>query len=181
MTERDMGGRLRRSGVLEGLSGPGPGRQEPVLFWAEREPAFYLRATAISALLMIPVAFFMPALFVLFLALLSLSGWINARAFRFEVGPRTLTVRQSLLLPRMTFPLADIASLADRPDPGGRLLGAAAGTGLLMVHLRGGRTLVVPGLKDVKDAVTAIRSIQAGQGRPGPAGPRSGGGAVAAG
>ncbi|MEQ9047796.1 MAG: hypothetical protein RLO22_25335, partial [Sneathiellaceae bacterium] len=133
MTERDMIRRLRRSGMLDGLSGPGPGRPEPVLFWAEREPAFYLRATAISALLMIPIAFFMPGLFVLFLAFLSLSSWINARAFRFEVGPRTLTVRQSLLLPRMVVPLGDIANLVARPDPGGRLFGSADGAGVLLV------------------------------------------------
>ncbi|MFC3230135.1 hypothetical protein ACFOGJ_22995 [Marinibaculum pumilum] len=198
MTDRHMIERLRRSGALEGISGPGPHGRQPVLFWAERAPGFYLRATAISALLMAPIAFFLPVLFLVFVAFLALSSWINARSFRFEVSSDVLALRQSILLPRLQLPLADILTVEARADPGGRLFGGEPGSGLLLLTLRNGRMLVVPGLKDVAEAVSAIRIIQSGRqadslatdgsgpGRSGPdgsgsGGPGSGGGAAAAG
>ena len=195
MTDRHMIERLRRGGALEGISGPGPHGRQPVLFWAERAPGFYLRATAISALLMAPIAFFLPVLFLIFVAFLALSSWITARSFRFEVSSDMLALRQSILLPRLQLPLADILTVEARADPGGRLFGGEPGSGLLLLTLRNGRMLVVPGLKDVAEAVSAIRIIQSGRqsqsqslaagaggrGGAGPDGPGSGGGAAAAG
>lgn len=93
MRERDTIGPLQRSKALErddaldGWRRPRRPQGEPVLFWAERAPAFYLRATAISALLMAPMVFFAPGIFLAFLGVLVLSNWLNARLFRFEVGP----------------------------------------------------------------------------------------------
>lgn len=197
MTERDLLQRMRRGAQLDGQGGAGrggaegdgaarsgPPRREPVLFWAEREPAFYLRATAISALLMLPVAFFLPALFLFFLVFLGLSGWLNARLFLFEIGPQTLALRQSLLSPRMHIPLSDIVGVQTREDASGRILGGSAGAGVLLMTLKGGRILPVPGLKEVGEVAAAIKEIQSGQGRPPPP-PHGGGdigpGAVAAG
>lgn len=186
MTDRDLLQRMRdgAKGGAAGMGRQGAPRGEPVLFWAEREKAFYLRAMAISALLMLPVAFFLPAVFLLFLAFLGLSSWLNARLFRFQVGPRTLALRQSMLTPRLAIPLADIVGIQVREDATGKLLGGAVGAGVLILTLKGGRVLPVPGLKEVREAADAIQEIQAGQGGP-PRSPRGGGdigpGAVAAG
>lgn len=190
MTDRDLLQRLRDGAQAQAgrhavrADGTGSPRGEPVLFWAEREKAFYLRAMAISALLMLPVAFFLPAVFLLFLVFLGLSSWLNARLFRFQVGPRTLALRQSLLTPRLAIPLADIAGIETREDATGKLLGGLSGAGVLVLTLRGGRILPIPGLKDVREAADAIREIQAGQNGP-PRPPRGGDdvgpGAVAAG
>lgn len=161
MRERDTIGPLQRSKALErddaldGWRRPRRPQGEPVLFWAERAPAFYLRATAISALLMAPMVFFAPGIFLAFLGVLVLSNWLNARLFRFEVGPRTLSLRQSLLLPRITIPLAQIAAAEARED-------APGGAGLLILKLKDGHTLGVPGLKEVREAAQAIRTIQSG-------------------
>lgn len=168
MTERDAIQRLRQSGSLDELRRPGPPGGEPVLYWAERAPGFYLRATAISALLMAPLAFFLPGAFVAFLVFLSLSSWINARTFRFQIGPRTVTLRQSMLLPRIFVPLAEIAAVDTRTEAPGRFPGGTGASGALLLRLKNGRTLMVPGLKDVREAAHAVRTIQSGRARPGP-------------
>ncbi|MBM3490494.1 MAG: hypothetical protein FJX68_08585 [Alphaproteobacteria bacterium] len=123
----------------------------PAVFFALRDPWFYVKAMGFGLLLFSPLAFLMPEAFLIFAAASALSAYANARAFRFELSAEELRLRQTWFSGMRRLPLTDIEEAS--------ALAVKDGTGVLMLRLaRGG--LLVPGLREVDEAVTAIRRLR---------------------
>ncbi len=138
---------------------PGP-ESDPVLFWAERDPAAIRRSVVLTLLVMAPLAFFAPAAFIAGAVGVFAAAAINARYFRFHLSARELRLRAAALSPVLRLPLADIAEAGVLPDPGGFLVPLAPRSGHLLIKKADGGQLLVPGLKDVAETVDAIRRLK---------------------
>ena len=139
---------------------PGDPANEPVLFYAERDPAIQWRSTAMFVVLMAPLAFIAPGQFILAALAMGATGWWNASGFRFHLGPQTLRVRAAKFAPTLTVALNEIAEAGTLPDAAGFLMPMAAGSGHLVIKKTDGSQLLIPGLKDVAQAVDAIRRLK---------------------
>lgn len=127
------------------------GPETPALFFALREPWYYLKTLAFGLLLFSPLAFFMPAAFLVFAAGSALSAYANARAFKFELSATHLRIRHTWMSRLARIPLAEIDEAS--------AIGVRAGTGVLALKLKKGGILV-PGLREVEDAAAAVRQLQ---------------------
>lgn len=144
-----------------------------VLFWAERDPAFYVGITGLSSLLIAPLILLAPGMFVFGLLFLGLSNLVAAQFFRFEVTAGEVRWRNSFWWPTLRIPLADVADVAWQPQ-GGWLFPTRGRMGVLTLKLAAGGRLYVPGLRDPEEAADAVRRLarQAREGLPaGAAGP----------
>lgn len=139
---------------------PAAGGEDPMLFWAERDPAIQWRATALMVVLISPLAFFEPAQFILAALAVTATGWFNAAGFRFHLSATELRVRAARLAPTLRVPLAEIADASTLPDSGGALMPLAPGSGHLLIRKTDGTQIVVPGIKAVAEAVEAIRTLK---------------------
>ena len=84
-----------------------------VLFWAERDPAFYVGITGLSSLLIAPLILLAPGMFVFGLLFLGLSNLVAAQSSRFEVTGAEVRWRNSFWWPTLRIPLAEAADVAD--------------------------------------------------------------------
>ncbi len=140
--------------------GPDSGEGDPMLFWAERDPAAVRRSVVLTLLVMAPLAFLAPAAFIAGAVGVFAAAAINARYFQFHLSARELRLRPAALSPVLRLPLADIAEASVLPDPGGFLVPMAPRSGHLLIKKTDGGQLLVPGLKDVAEAVDAIRRLK---------------------
>ena len=139
---------------------PPPPGDDPVLFWAEPDPAALWRGAAVLLLMMAPLAFFAPAGFIAAgLASLVLRA-LNQKSFRFELAARELRLKLNVLMPVMTIGLADIAKVTVLPDAGGGVMKLAPRTGHLVIARADGTQILVPGIKDAGEAAEAIAALK---------------------
>lgn len=135
--------------------------EDPMLFWAERDPAIQWRSTAMMLVLMSPLAFFAPEQFIAAAIAVAATGWINASYFRFHLSASELRIRPALLAPTIRIPLGEIAEATTMPDAAGGLMPMAQGSGHLVIRKTDGSQLVIPGIKAVNEALDAIRRLKA--------------------
>ena len=138
---------------------PGNGGQ-PMLFWAERDPAMQWRATALVLLVMAPLAFFTPATFIIAAIATIASGMVGNARFLFQLTAGEMRLRAGALSPILRLPLDEIAKASVLEDPAGKFLPLAAGSGHLLIHKKDGTQLLVPGLKDVAEAAAAVDKLK---------------------
>jgi hypothetical protein len=129
-------------------------------FWAERDPAIQWRSTAMMLVLMAPLSFIAPAQFIVAALAVAATGWFNAGGFRFQLGAKELRVRAARFAPTLRVKLGEIAEASTLPDTAGLLMPMEAGSGHLLIKKTDGTQIVIPGLKDVADAVNAIRRLK---------------------
>ncbi|MCC7048931.1 MAG: hypothetical protein IT562_19610 [Alphaproteobacteria bacterium] len=139
---------------------PGDPANEPVLFYAERDPAIQWRSTAMFLVLMTPLAFIAPGQFIVAALAMAATGWWNASGFRFHLGPQNLRVRAARFAPTLTVPLGEIAEASTIPDAAGFLMPMAAGSGHLVIKKTDGGQLLIPGLRNIAETVDAIRRLK---------------------
>lgn len=139
---------------------PSEPANEPVLFYAERDPAIQWRSTAMFLVLMAPLAFIAPEQFIMAALAMAATGWWNASGFRFHLGAQALRVRAALFAPTLTVRLDEIAEAGTMPDAAGFLMPMAAKSGHLVIKKTDGTQLLIPGLKDVAEAVDAVRRLK---------------------
>jgi len=133
---------------------------DPVVFWAELDPAALWRGAALALLFMAPLAFLAPVGFIAAgFASLLLRAW-NQRNFRFHLSRSELRVKASFFLPELRLPLKDIASVSVLPDAAGGILPLAPRTGHLLIARTDGRQILVPGIKDATEAAEAVERLK---------------------
>jgi hypothetical protein len=134
--------------------------RDPVLFWAELDPAALWRGVALALLFMLPLAFLAPAGFLAAGgASLLLRAW-NQRNFRFHLSRNELRVKASFFLPELRLPLKDIASVGVLPDSAGGFLPLAPRSGHLVIARTDGGQIIVPGIKDAAEAAEAVERLK---------------------
>jgi len=138
-----------------------PAGEDPMLFWAERDPAIQWRSTAMMLVLMSPLVIFAPAQFISAALAVVATGWFNARGFHLRLSASELRVRPAMLAPTMRVPLAEIAEATTMPDAAGALMPMAEGSGHLLIRKTDGGQIVIPGIKKVAETVDAIRRLKA--------------------
>lgn len=136
-------------------------RGSDVLFWAERDFAFYVGITGLSSLVIAPLAILEPSLFLVGLATLAFTGWLGWRTFRFELTADTLRWKANFWLPTLTIPLAHIAEASAQRGPLLPLVDTSRRSGTLRLRLTNGRSVDVPGLLGPEEAVQAIATLKA--------------------
>lgn len=133
---------------------------DPVLFWAELDPAALWRGAAMVALFMAPLAFLAPAAFIAagFVSLaLSVA---NRRSFRFHLSRRELRLKLSFLMPELRLPLSEIGSVSVLPDSAGGFLPLAPRSGHLLIARTDGAQVLVPSVKDAVGVAQAIDRLR---------------------
>lgn len=152
-----------------GATPPPPTPESGPTFFAERDPAIQWRSTAMMLLIMAPLAFLTPASYIASALAVLAMGWWNGRGFRFQVDRQALTLRVAQLAPTLTIPLKDIAEVSVMPDAAALLMPLEPKSGHLLVKKTDGEQLLIPGLKDVAEAVDAFRQLKQ-PGEPAPEG-----------
>lgn len=139
---------------------PRPDGSDPMLFWAERDPAAVKRSIVITLLLMAPLAFFAPAAFLAAAIGAAAAAYVNARYFQLHLTARELRLRAAALSPVVCVPLTEISAAKVVEDPGGFLMPMAPRSGHLLIQKSDGAQLLIPGIKDVAEAVEAIQRLK---------------------
>jgi len=158
-TRPDNVTRLRSESSAPRSQGPESG-DDRMLFWAERDPAAIKRSIVLMLLLMAPLAFLAPAAFIAAAVGAVAAAALNARSFQFQLTAHELRLRAAALSPVLRLKLSDIAGASILPDPGGFLVPMAPRSGHLLIKKTDGGQLLVPGLKDVDEAVEAIHRLK---------------------
>ncbi|WP_439814427.1 hypothetical protein [Zavarzinia sp. CC-PAN008] len=134
-----------------------------VVFWAERSDTFYVRSAILTTLLVAPLAFLAPAAFITaFLTVVGLGIW-NRRAFRLQVTGDALRFRPSALIRGIRIPLSEVEKAVAEPESGSGFLPVDARAGRVLVHLRSGLVLPIPGIVDAAELARAITLVKRGQ------------------
>lgn len=137
--------------------------REPVLFWAERDPGVAMGGWAVVTALFLPLGLFFPEGVLGGAALTALWTWLNLKAFRLELTPRSLRYRQGLLGPTMVWPLEAVERVEVRdptmqPVRWGR---EPPRVGHVLIELPDG-LLAIAGIKDPQEFADAFATIRAG-------------------
>jgi|GEM_PF-5283812 len=164
--EREAGARARL-----GADTAAYGEGDPVLFWAERDPAAAFRGWAVLTGLSLPLGLLFPDA-VLTAALLGAAlTWLDHKAFRLELTRRELRLRPGLLARTRRWPLAVIGHVEARDREMRRVRRGTARPriGHVLIELPDG-LLGINGLREPQELVEAIETLRAGgTGPPGPA------------
>lgn len=156
-----------QSSAAESVRPPAGAVPEPVLFWAERDPDVAFRGWALLTALALPIGLLAPGAVLLVAAATALATWLNLKAFRLEVTPRTLRFRPGLLGGMRSWPLAAVGAVEVRdeelrPVRWGR---DPPASGHVLIELPEG-LLGIPGLKEPVELADAIERIRRGLLRP---------------
>ena len=146
-----------------------PSGDGPVIFWAARSAVVGWRVAIVTGLVLSPLAFLAPEGFLAALATAGILALSGTRTFRFELTPRVLRLRLGLLTPVLEVPLSAIAKAEALPDSGAWALSAREEVGPVMIRLRDGSVLPVPGLVEPRAAAEAVNRLAASARRPGAA------------
>lgn len=133
---------------------------DPVLFWAEPDPAALWRGAAVVLLLMAPLAFLAPAGFIAAGLTSLLLRRLNQRSFRFQLSARELRLKLNFLTPMLRVKLNEIASVKVLPDAAGGFIPLAPRTGHLVIARADGAQILVPGLMDAAEAAEAVNRLK---------------------
>jgi hypothetical protein len=150
------------------------GEPDPVLFWAERDPAAAFRGWAVLTGLTLPLGLVFPDAVLTAAALGALLTWLNHKAFRLELTRRELRLRPGLLTPTRRWPLAAIGLVEARDAEMNRVRwgGTRPRIGHVLIELPEG-LLGITGLREPQELVEAIETLRAGgSGPPGATGGR---------
>ena len=139
---------------------PSGSKDDPVLFWAEPDPAALWRGAALMLLFLAPLAFIAPSGFIAAGLTALLMRALNQRSFRFQMSARELRLKPNALTPTLRLKLADIASVTLVPDTAGAIMPLSPRSGHLMLAKTDGAQLLVPGIKDAADAAEAINRLK---------------------
>lgn len=140
--------------------GPDEAKNDPVLFWAEPDPAALWRGVAMMLLFLAPLAFVAPAGFIAAGLTALLMRALNQRSFRFHLSARELRLKLNALMPTLRLKLDDIAAVTLLPETGGGLLPLMPRSGHLLIARSDGAQILVPGVKDAAEAVEAINRLK---------------------
>lgn len=150
----------------------------PVRFWAERSTFVYWRSFFVVAMLLGPLAFLAPDVFVMCMLGGAMVAWANARSFRFGVTDRQIQIRPSALSPTLAIALdqiraAHVENVEESEDEGEPPIGT------IVLYLDNDRQIPISGIIEPVEAANAIRVLKsqlmlpAGTGaEPAPWGPR---------
>ena len=157
----------RPGGVIVRRAGAALDRVEPVLFWAERDPGPAWRGWALLTALTLPAGLIVPDLVLLGAALSAFVTWLNLKAFRLELTPRTLRFRPGLFSATHSWPLVSLGAVeardaSMRPLRWGRERPAI---GHVLIELPDG-LLGLSGIKDPGELVEAVEAVRGGAVRP---------------
>ncbi len=143
------------------------GTADPVLFWAEREASQAWRGWALLTALTLPAGLLVPDMVLLGAALSALVTWLNLKAFRLELTPRTLRFRAGLFSSTHSWPLVSLGSIEAR-DAWMRPLRWSRerpAIGHVLIELPDG-LLGLSGIKDPCELVEALEAVRGGGFRP---------------
>ena len=133
---------------------------DPVLFWAEPDPAALWRGAAMVLLFLAPLAFLAPAGFIAAGFTSLLLRVLNQRSFRFHVSRRELRLKYNFMTPELRVALNEIGSVSVLPDAAGGIMPLAPRSGHLLIARTDGAQIMVPGIKDAAAAVEAINRLK---------------------
>lgn len=142
-------------------------RADEVLFWAERDAGLAWRGWALLTALTLPAGLVVPNLVLLGAALSALVTWLDLKAFRLELTPRTLRFRPGFFSTTRSWPLTALGSVeardaSMRPLRWGRERPAV---GHVLIELPDG-LLGLSGIKDPYELVEAVEAVRGGAVRP---------------
>jgi hypothetical protein len=131
----------------------------PVRFWAQRSTFVYWRSFFIVAMLLGPLAFLAPNVFITCTLAGAAVAWANARSFRFRVTDRQLQIRPSALSPTLAIALdqiraAHVEQVEDSEDDDEPVIGT------VVLHLTNDRRLPISGIVEPVEAANAIRVLK---------------------
>jgi hypothetical protein len=131
----------------------------PVRFWAERSTFVYWRSFFVVAMLMGPLAFLAPDVFVTCMVGGSAVAWANARSFRFGVTDRQIQIRPSALSPTLAIALdqiqaAHVENVEESEEDGEPPIGT------IVLHLANDRQVPITGIIEPVEAANAIRVLK---------------------
>jgi len=152
-----------RQGPWGGRTPAAPDRppgDEPVLFYAVRDRRIAWSAVALMAILLSPLAFFAPDVFVAAILAHVVMVLIEDRVFRFELSARTLHLRPGLFARPSRIPLADVAEAEVLTLQGVPAGVARPPLGHLRLRLLTGGEILVMGLVDPAEAAEAVRVLR---------------------
>ncbi|WP_207482246.1 hypothetical protein [Arenibaculum pallidiluteum] len=146
-----------------------PPADEPVRFYALRDSRLAWSGVAMIALLLSPLVFFAPDLFIVSVLANAAMALLQDRLFRFELTDSTLHLRLGLLARGRRLHLGDVVeaetlTLQGLPAGPAQARGASRpAAGHLRLRLRNGEEILVPGLADPAEAAEAIRLLRDGR------------------
>lgn len=138
----------------------GGAEREPVLFYAERDPAVLFGAWGAVVVIMMPFGLAIPDQFLSGVLLSLLMAWLCRRTFRFELTARRLHYRPNAFAVSVSVPLDDVRAvmatdLLGRPAE----LAAAPRRGHLIVRTETG-VVVVKSIRQPQEAADAVGILQ---------------------